>query len=80
MNLDHYSYLNSYLIDRQHRLLLLGIGLLVLAAVFALCGETLERNGLVYRSEEPKRFWRDVAMCFIAGLFIVGHWLYQNSK
>jgi hypothetical protein len=50
--MDHYSYL----IDREHRFLLIGIILVVMAVVFTLTGETLERyHGIVYRAEEPKR-------------------------
>lgn len=75
--MDHFSYL----IDRQHRLLLIGIVLLVMTAVFTLSGETLERyHGIVYRTEEPKRFWWDVVLYFIAGLFFIGLYLYQNSN
>jgi membrane protease YdiL (CAAX protease family) len=77
MNLDHYSYL----IDRQHRFLLIGIALLVATAVFTLSGETLERNrGIVYHAKEPKRFWWDVVLYFIAGLFFIGLYWYQNSN
>jgi RsiW-degrading membrane proteinase PrsW (M82 family) len=66
MNLDHYSYL----IDRQHRFLLTGIVLLVMTVVFTLSGETLERyHAIVYRAKEPKRFWWDVVLYFLAGLF-----------
>jgi energy-coupling factor transporter transmembrane protein EcfT len=77
MNLDHYSYL----IDRQHRFLLIGIVLVVMTAVFTLSGETLERyHGIVYRAKEPKRFWWDVVLYFIMGLFFIGLYLYQNSN
>ena len=68
------------MIDRAHRFLLIGIFLLVLAAVFTLSGETLERyHGIVRRAKEPKRFWWDVVMYFIAGLFFIGLYLYQSS-
>lgn len=71
----------SYLIDRQHRLLLIGIVLLLITAVFALSGETWERGGgIVDRTKEPKRFWWDVVLCFLAGLFFIGLYLYQNSN
>jgi len=71
----------SYLIDRQHRFLLIGIVLLTVAAAFALSGEAFERYGrTVDRAEEPQRFWWDVAMCFLAGLFFIGLYLYQNSN
>jgi RsiW-degrading membrane proteinase PrsW (M82 family) len=71
----------SYLIDRQHRFLLIGIILLVMTAVFTLSGETLERyGGIVDRNKEPKRFWWDVVLYFLAGLFFIGLYLYQNSN
>ena len=71
--MDHYSYL----IDRQHRFLLIGILCLVMAALFTLTGTAPERFGrLVYRSEEPKRFWSDVAMFYLAGAFFIALFLY----
>ena len=74
---DHFSYL----IDQQHRFLLIGIIILVMAAVFTLSGETSERyHGVVYRAEEPKRFWWDVVLYFLAGLFFIGVHLYLNSN
>ncbi len=73
--MDHFSYL----IDRQHSLLLVGIILLVMVAVFTLSGETLERyHGIVCRSEEPKRFWWDVVVYFFLGLFFIGLYIAQN--
>ena len=75
--MDHFSYL----IDRQHRLLLIGIVLLALTAVFTLSGETLERHhGIVYRAKERKRFWWDVVVYFIGGLCSIGLYLYQNRN
>jgi hypothetical protein len=75
--MDHFSYL----IDRQHRFLLIGIVLLIVAALFALSGEAFERYGrIVDRAKEPKRFWWDVATCFLFGLFFVGLYFYQNSN
>ena len=70
--MDHYSYL----IDREHRLLLIGIVLLLMAVVFTLSGEAFEpRGGMVNRAEEPKRFWWDVALYYLGGiLFIVLHY------
>ena len=71
----------SYLMDRQHRFLLIGIVLLVATAVFTLSGETLEKyHGIVYRAKEPKRFWWDVVLYFIAGLFFIGLYVYQSSN
>jgi hypothetical protein len=56
--MDHHSYL----IDRQHRFLLIGIVLLLVAVIFTLAEEAPERcYGMVSRAEEPRRFWWDVA-------------------
>jgi hypothetical protein len=75
--MDHFSYL----IDRQHRFLLIGIVLVVISAVFTLSGETLERyRGVVYRTKEPKRFWWDVVGYFVTVLLFIGLYLYQNSN
>jgi hypothetical protein len=75
--MDHFSYL----IDRQHRFLLIGIIFLIMTAAFALSGEAFERfGGIARRTEEPKRFWWDVVMCLLCGLFFIGLYLYQNSK
>jgi len=71
----------SFLIDRQHRFLLIGIVVLVIAMVFTLAGGSLERfRGIVYRTEEPKRFWWSVATWYLIGLFFIGLFLYKNFK
>lgn len=50
-------------------------------AVFTLSGETSERyRGIVSRTKEPKRFSWDVVLYFLAGLFFIGLYLYQNSN
>jgi len=75
--MDHFSYL----IDQQHRFLLIGIVILVMTAVFTLIGETLEpHHGIVYRAEEPKRFWWNIVSYFLASLFFIGLYLYENSN
>jgi predicted cation transporter len=77
MSVDHFSYL----IDRQHRFLLVGIVLLAVTAVFTLSGETLERyNGVVSRAQDSKRFRWNVVMYFLAGLFFIGLYLYQRAR
>lgn len=77
MNIDHFSYL----IDREHRLLLIGIIVLVMTVIFTLNGTILERyHGIVNRSEEPKRFWWSVVGWICTGLFFIGLYLYQNSN
>jgi len=54
---------------------------LVIAVIFTLSGEALERYGrMVSRAEEPKRFWWNVAMFYLGGIFFIALYLYQNSK
>jgi len=46
-----------------------------------LTGETLERyRGIVRRDEDPKRYWWDVVMWFLFGLFFIGLYFYQKSN
>ncbi len=74
--MDHFSYL----IDQQHRLLLIGIVLLILTPVFVLSGGIFEpRSGIVYRAKEPKRFWWNVFGYFLGGLFFICVYFIQNS-
>ena len=75
--MDHFSYL----IDQQHRFLLVGIVLLDMSAVFTLSGETLERYGrIVSRTEKPTQFWWSVTTWFLLGLFFIGLHLYKKSN
>jgi hypothetical protein len=76
--MDHYSYL----IDRQHRFLLVGIVLLLAAVVFTLTGESLRGWGgpVVARAEEPKRFWWDVALFYLGGIFFIALYLFNISN
>jgi predicted cation transporter len=74
--MDHFSYL----IDSRHRFLLVGMVLLILSSAFVLTGESFERRRIVYRTEEPKRFWWNVVSVFLLGLFLIGCQLFQNSK
>jgi hypothetical protein len=72
----------SYLIDRQPRFLLIGIVLLFMAVVSTLTGESLERWGrMVSRAEQPKRFWWDIALCYLGGIFfIIALYLFNISN
>ena len=71
----------SYLIDREHRLLLAGIVLLVSPVIFILSGEVfVPRHGIVSRAEEPKRFWWDVVLYSLAGLFFIALHVLQNRR
>jgi hypothetical protein len=78
-DLDRYSSLFFRLLDREHRFLFIGIACLIVAAISTLSGGTVERfRGIVYRTEEPKRFWWDVAMFGLGGLFFI--FLYEISS
>jgi hypothetical protein len=74
--MDHFSYL----IDRQHRLLLIGIIVLVMAAASTLSGAAFRPyHGLVYRAEDPKHFWWNVVGWVFFGLFFIALYLLQNA-
>jgi hypothetical protein len=52
-----------------------------MAVVFRLKGETIGRfRGMVYRAEEPNRFWWNVAMFYLVGRFFIGLYLYKISN
>jgi hypothetical protein len=71
----------SNLFDQQHSLLLIGIVLLTMMAVFALSGGIFEPHaGIVYRAKEPRRFWWNVVGYFLGGIFFIGVYLIQNSN
>lgn len=71
----------SYLIDRDHRFLLIGIILLVMTAMFAVSGEAFQpRYGIVCRAEEPKRFFSNVVMWFLAGIFFICLHFFQGPQ
>jgi len=72
----------SYLIDRQHRFLLIGIVLLFVAVFFTLTGESLQGWGrpVASRAEEPKRFWWDVALFYLAGIFFIALYFFNISN
>ena len=75
--MDHFSYL----LDQQHRFLLVGIALLVIAGIAALSGASPERGGdIVYRADEPRRYWWSVIIYLLMALFFIGLYLHQNSK
>jgi hypothetical protein len=76
--MDHFSYL----IDRQHRFLLIGIVFLLLAVVFTLTGESLQGLGfpIVSRVEKPKTFWWAVAMFYLGGIFLIVLYFFNTSN
>jgi hypothetical protein len=48
------------------------------AVVWTCTGKALVRfRGWVYRAEEPNRFWWEVAMYYLGGVFFIGVFMYQ---
>jgi H+/Cl- antiporter ClcA len=61
--------------------LFIGAICLIVSVIYAVSGKVLTRfRGVIFRDEEPNRFWRAVVMCFLGGLLFIGLYLYQNSK
>jgi hypothetical protein len=78
---EQWARFHICLIDRQHRFLLIGIIVLVIAVIFTLTGESPERYGrMVSRAETPKRYWWNVAMYSLGGIFFVALYFYQISN
>ena len=75
--IDHYSYL----IDKRHRPLLIGIFLLLLAVAETLTGQSLAVHGrTVTRAENRNQFWWSVGISCAAGLLGIAIFLYQSSN
>ena len=71
----------SYMIDSQHRFLLIGIVVLVVATMFTLTGQSLAPFGrMVNRPDEPRKFWQNVAICYFCGVLFIGLYLYNTSN
>jgi hypothetical protein len=59
-------------------LLIFGLFLLFLGVAGTCTGEAWAYFGqVVYRDEEPKKFWSLVASHYLVGLFLIGHFLYK---
>jgi hypothetical protein len=60
-------------------LLLFGIGLIVLAVVYTCMGKAYARfHGWVYRADDPKGYWSEVAAYFVLGAGFIAYFLYKN--
>jgi hypothetical protein len=61
--------------------LILGIISISAATVFTCTGKVWVRlNGWVYRTNEPKWFWYEVAVDYLIGIFFIGYFLFKVSK
>jgi hypothetical protein len=48
------------------------------ALVFTFMGKVWVRfNGWVYRTEEPRTFWVQIAVLFLGGVWFVGYFFYK---
>jgi hypothetical protein len=60
--------------------LILGVISIFAAAVFTYTGKVWVRfNGWVYRAEEPRSFWGEVAAYFLCGAGFIGYSLWISN-
>jgi hypothetical protein len=60
--------------------LILGIASLCLAVAETLTGQGLGRFGrTIERSKDPNKFWRGVAIGYVAGALLIGYFLYLTK-
>jgi hypothetical protein len=58
--------------------LLVGIAVLALAVMETLTGQSLGGYGKTAdHADDPKNFWRNLAVTYAASLFFIGRYLYQ---
>ena len=75
--MDQDSYWHGYLMARHRTFLIMGIVLMGVTLISTLTGTCLVKyRGFVYRAEEPKEFWQNVALYCILGLISLGLYLY----
>ncbi len=67
-----------WLLKPPYTLFTFGMFLLFLAVVYTYTGKAWVRfHGWVYRAEEPKRYWLEVAMYYLLGVGLIGLFLYK---
>lgn len=55
-----------------------GMFLLSLAVAYTYTGKAwIRMHGWVYRAEEPKRYWLEVAVYYLGAVFLIGLFLYK---
>lgn len=70
---DWYSLLRS-----PYIFLILGSISFVVGVISTCTGISWARYGrVVYRAQEPKEFWWDVAICYLGGVWFIGCFLYK---
>jgi hypothetical protein len=67
-----------WLLKPPYTFLTFGVVLLFLAVVYTYIGKAwIKFHGWVYRAEEPKRYWLEVAMYYLLGVGLIGLFLYE---
>ena len=60
-------------------MLFFGIGLIAFGVVYICMGKAYARfHGWVYRSDDPKGYWGEVALYFVLGAGLVAYSLFGN--
>jgi hypothetical protein len=69
---------SSSLLRPPYTLFAFGMFLLLLAVVYTYTGKAWIRfHSWVYRADEPKRYWLEVATYYLLGVGFVGYFLYK---
>ena len=64
----------------RYGLLAGGIVLIALGVRYTCTGKAYARgHGTIYRADDPKGFWLEVAASYLLGLALIGLFLYENS-
>ena len=75
--MDQDSYWHGYLMARHRAFLVTGIVLMGVTLISTLTGTCLVKyRGFVFRAEDPKEFWQNVALYCVLGLISLGLYLY----
>lgn len=67
-----------WFIQRPYIIFTFGAALLFAGLVWTYTGKVLDRfHGWVYRADDPKRFWWQVAMYYLGGVGMILFFLYK---
>ena len=62
-------------------MLLAGIALIVIGAVYTYMGRAYARfHGWFYRVDDPKGYWSEVALYFVLGTVLIAYALYLHGN
>ena len=65
--------------DIYVNMLFFGVGLIVFGVVYVCMGRAYARfHGWIYRANDPKGYWREVALYFVLGAGFVVYALYEK--